>query len=226
MDTRTAIANLKRCGTAQNRKVYARHGIGEKMFGVSFANLKALAKQIGKDHELARKLWADGNHDARVLATMIADPNGVSAADIKSWLKDLDNYVITDAVGGLVSKTKYAQARMEQWTKSNKEWTARAGWHILAHLAMSEEKRSDAYFTAWLRDIEKNIHKRPNLARYAMNNALIAIGLRNPALRAKAIAAAKRIGKVEVDHGNTDCKTPDAVEYIHRAMSRKPRRKK
>jgi len=57
--------------------------------------------------------------------------------------------------------------------------------------------------------------------RNAMNNALIAIGIRNPHLEKKAIAAAQKIGKVEVDHGETGCKTPDAIPYIQKSLDRK-----
>jgi len=74
-----------------------------------------------------------------------------------------------------------------------------------------------------LETIEKEIHRSANWARYAMNGALIAIGIYKPALRAKAIAAAKRIGRVEVDHGETNCKTPDAAPYIEKALKRKRR---
>ena len=74
MSFRTIMAGLRTTGTEQNRKVYARHGVGKKMYGVSYANLKKLKKQIGTDHALAEKLWGSGNHDARVLATMVADP--------------------------------------------------------------------------------------------------------------------------------------------------------
>ena len=75
MTEKQVMQRLKRDGTAQNRKVYSRHGVQEPMFGVSYANLDKLRKQIKVDHELALKLWASGNHDAKVLATMIADPN-------------------------------------------------------------------------------------------------------------------------------------------------------
>ncbi len=72
-----------------------------------------------------------------------------------------------------------------------------------------------------LATIEKQIHRSPNWARYAMNGALISIGVFKPTLRKQAIEAAQRIGKVEVDHGDTNCKTPDAVPYIEQASKRK-----
>ena len=74
MNLNSALRELKRRGTAQNRKVYRRHGVGENMYGVSFADLRLLAKQIKTDPDLAVQLWATGNHDAQILATLIADP--------------------------------------------------------------------------------------------------------------------------------------------------------
>jgi len=79
----------------------------------------------------------------------------------------------------------------------------------------------DEYFEKFLGVIERAMHSRKNRVRHQMNGALIAIGIRNPALEKKAVAAAERIGKVEVDHGETGCKTPDAVPYIRRAVERK-----
>jgi hypothetical protein len=81
---------------------------------------------------------------------------------------------------------------------------------------------TDAEAEKVLATIEKEIHRSPNWARYAMNAALISIGIFKPALRKKTIEAAKRIGKIEVDHGETNCKTPNAVSYIEKASKRKP----
>ena len=77
----------------------------------------------------------------------------------------------------------------------------------------------DAYFEKYLGVIESKIASDKNWVKYAMNNALINIGVRNPQLERKAIAVAKRIGKVEVDHGETACKTPDAVPYIKKTIA-------
>jgi len=86
---------------------------------------------------------------------------------------------------------------------------------------MKDSSLSDDYFSDLLSTIETNIHQAKNRTRYSMNNALIAIGIRNPLLQKKATAAAKRIGTVHVDHGETGCKTPDAVSYIIKTVQRK-----
>ncbi|MHC4944519.1 MAG: DNA alkylation repair protein [Planctomycetota bacterium] len=215
------MKELKSMGTAQNRKVYGRHGVGGKMFGVSYANLGKLKKKIKTDHELAKRLWKGGNHDARVLATMVADPEQIKSQELEAWSKDLDNYVLTDALASVAGRTAFAKSKLEKWSKSKNEWIGAAGWGLMAGYALYEKDAPDAYFEKHLKTIESDIHTRKNRVRHSMNMALIAMGMRNKKMEKQAIAAAKRIGKVEVDHGETGCKTPDAIAYIKKANARK-----
>jgi len=217
MTIQQAVEELQMLGTEQNRKVYRRHGAREKLYGVSFANLRKLKKQIKTDHELARRLWATGNHDGRILATMIADPAETTAALLDSWKDGLDNYIVSDAFAKFVAATPLARQSAEQWMQSKKEWVGRAGWTVLAHLSLHDASLPAAYFEPYLEIIEHRIHSSPNRTRDAMSAALIAIALRSPELERKGIAAARRIGRVEVDHGETGCKTPDAESYILKA---------
>lgn len=221
MNLQQTLEQLESRGTEQNRKVYRRHGVSDNMFGVSYAQQRQLAKTLKGSHPLALELWGSGNHDARVLATMIADPAQADDALLASWADDLDSYVLTDAFSGYVGKTALAPAKAEQWRGAAGEWHGRAGWHLVSHLAMQNPDLPDAYFIDCLDTIEREIHTRKNRVRDAMNNALIAIGIRNAALEQPALAAAARIGKVEVDHGQTGCKTPDAAAYIQRTLARR-----
>lgn len=224
MTTTGTLKELKSMGTAQNRKIYSRHGVVGEMYGVSYANLGKLKKKIKVDHQLALELWATGNHDARVLATMIADPEQMKASTLDAWVRDLDNPVLTDAFAGLISRTPYAAKRIERWAGSRNEWTGRAGWHLVAQMAMRDQDLPDRYFEGHLKSIEKEIHGRKNRVRESMNGALIAIGMRSAALEKKAMTSAARVGKVEVDHGETGCKTPDAALYIKKGRARKKER--
>ena len=221
MTLNETLAALEQAGTAQNRKVYGRHGVKPPMFGVSYANLGKLTKRIKVDHELAQQLWESGNHDARILATKVADPARATGKLLEAWRKDLDNYVLTDAFAQFAAKTPQAASKARQWSSKKAEWTARSGWLLTAILARRPEH--EANYEQLLGTIESEIHGARNRARDAMNSALIAIGIQSPALRKKAIAAARRIGKVEVDHGETGCKTPDAKSYILKAAARKKR---
>ncbi len=215
------MRQLKAAGTAQNRKVYAQHGMTGPIFGVSYAVLGKLKRSIRIDQALAEKLWATGNHDAKVLATMIADPNEMTATKLNAWAKDLRDRSMSAALSNVVAAAPGGSKQTDQWTSSKSEWIGCAGWHTLASLARQENGLKDAYFESHLKTIETKIHKSRNWVRYAMNNALISIGTRNRKLERGATAAARKIGKVEVDHGMTGCKTPEAVSYIKKAVAHK-----
>jgi 3-methyladenine DNA glycosylase AlkD len=199
------------------------------LFGVSYAALGKLRKKIKTDQALAVALWESGVHDARVLSCMVADPSCMTVAQLNAWVKELNNYVLTDALAGLAARSPHGESRMKVWIKSRTEWTCGAGWSILSGRAMSEEEIPESYFLPYLETIEKKIHAAPNRVRHSMNNALIAIGVRSEALAKRATEKALRIGKVTVDHGETSCKTPDAAAYIkktraHYAAKGKPKR--
>src|SRR6185436_12839912 len=117
-----------------------------------------------------------------------------------------------------------AREKMERWIASDDEWIGAVGWNVMGRLAMTDKSLDDAYFAKYLMVIERDIHTRQNRVRHNMNNALIAIGVRSPALEQQATAAAQKIGKVKVDHGNTDCKTPDAISYIQKTLERQKAR--
>jgi 3-methyladenine DNA glycosylase AlkD len=219
------MQELESFGTEQNRKIYRRHGVGDNQFGVSYANLRPLAKRIKMDHQVARELWASGNYDARILAAMVADPKQMTPEEIEAWADDLDNYGLTGAFAGLVTNTPFVREKMEEWTKSDEEWRGSAGWQLLGNIAMNDKTLPDDYFEKYLQIIERDIHSAKNRVRYSMNSALIGIGIRNEALKEKALAVAERIGEVYVDHGETGCKTPDAGPYIIKATERKRAKK-
>ena len=162
------------------------------------------------------ELWKTGNAEARVLALQVADPEKLTRADADSLLEDGPVRFVGYYLSELLARSPIAEKTMRAWMRSPDEYRREMGYGILAfRLKDDPGSVSDADAEKVLATIEKEIHRSPNWARYAMNGALIAIGVYKPALRKKAIAAARRIGKVEVDHGETYCKTPDAVA-VHR----------
>jgi len=221
MKLKEAMAALAAAGDEKTRKTYARHGVKRAMYGVSYAALEKLRKAIKVDHELAQQLWNTGNHDARVLATMVADPAQVSTRTLAPWVEELDHGLLICAVARLAGKATSALACFEQWSKSDSDWICGTAWYVLAELAMGDKTISDKLFEKQLKVIERDIHKTKNETKYCMNGALIAIGVRNAKLEKLALKAAERIGKVEVDHGDTACKTPDAAAYIKKTVARK-----
>ena len=213
------MAALKKAGAEQTRKTYRRHGAVEPLFGVSFATLKTLQKRIGVDHELARALWDTGNFDARNLAFKIADPAQISPADLDRWARETRVRMCGGYICMLAAESPHAAAKAKQWLAAPEGPERSAGWGLLGQMAMRDTSTPDAWFLTRLAEIEKTIHTAPNSQREAMNMAVITIGYRNAALRKAATAAAKRIGKVEIDHGDTACKTPDAAQYIEKTWA-------
>ncbi len=207
---------LEKAGSAQTRKTWARHGAKEPMFGVSFATMKTLVKKIGVDQELAQGLWKTGNHDARVLAMKIADPAAMKPADLDRWAKENRVRMCGGYVAMIAAEGPHGSAKAKEWFASSDEFLRAHGWMLAGQLAMLDEKLPDAWFNGLVAKIEKTIHSASNAEREAMNGALISIGGRSETLRKAATAAAKRIGKVEVDYGDTECKTPDAGPYIEK----------
>jgi 3-methyladenine DNA glycosylase AlkD len=222
VDLATAMRRLESAGTDQNRRVYPRHGIRPPLFGVSYAELGRLQREMKVDHELARELWATGNHDARVLATKIADPDRLTAREADAWLRDCDNYVLMESVGALVARSPIAAARAAVWRDRKGEWVASAGWVVTARLA--NDGLSDDECMALLRRIRDGIGDAPNRVRHEMNGALISIALRGGDVREEAMAVASAIGPVVVDHGRTGCVTPDARAYVSKTEARRSKR--
>jgi 3-methyladenine DNA glycosylase AlkD len=185
--------------------------------GVALTKLKNLAKKIKKNHELSLELWKTGIHDARVLACLIADPLKVTEAQIDEWMKQIENTELGDQIANyVVTGGPFAMKKMKQWTKSKDEWTKRTGYMLVAAMAGHPQILSEEDLEKILETIEKEIHRSPNYARDGMNWALIKIGYRSPELNKLAQAAAKRIGPVMVDYGDTSCKVPDALTYLQR----------
>jgi 3-methyladenine DNA glycosylase AlkD len=216
MSLAETMAALEKAGSEQTRKTYARHGAQEPMFGVSFATLKILVKRIGVDHELALALWSTGNHDARLLAIKVADPSRITPADLDRWAQVNQMRMCGGYLAALAAESPHGAAKAREWGASADARLRATAWTLAGMLANRDETTSDDWFLKRLEHIEKSIHSAPNAEREAMNMALITIGGRSAELRKAATAAAKRIGKVVVDHGDTDCKTPDAIPYIEK----------
>ncbi|NNE93584.1 MAG: DNA alkylation repair protein [Verrucomicrobiales bacterium] len=229
MTVKQILAELKSLGTVQTRKTFARHGITGDYYGVRYGDLEKLAKRLKREREsaLAAGLWESGNHDAMVLATKIADPASLTKRQAEAWVRDVKNRLEVCAIAALVGQMEFAPDLADKWitaSPARSEWKVISGWTLIADIAMNQKQHADvkvAWFRGHLKTIQSEIHEAINWVRYEMNGALIAIGSRNEALRKSAEAAANRIGKVDVDHGDTSCKTPDAIPYLEKVWARK-----
>lgn len=218
------MTQLEAAGSEQTRNTYRRHGVTGDMFGVSYATLKAMDKQVAHDSELAEQLWASGNHDARVFACWIAEEEKITTGQLRTWAKDITYPGLGGELASLAAFSRFGPGLSKTWRESKNDLHSAMGWGIVATLAMqpdrpaSEGGMSDAELLACLADIEARIHSAPNRTRMHMNNALIAIGCReSTADAARAVAA--RVGAVDVDHGDTACKTPVAAESIEKTWA-------
>ncbi|MBN8465046.1 DNA alkylation repair protein [Corallococcus exiguus] len=216
------MRELERLGTAQTRKTYLRHGAPEPVSGVNFGPLGVLKKRIGTDGVLARALWASGHTEARFLATMVVDAPQMPWKELDAWAKGLDWYGLTPVfVANVVLRSPHAVKALT-WTQSKSEWVGQAGWQSLSALLTKTELLAGEDLLPWLKRIEQELPGAKNRVREAMNGALIAVGgSSGGAVQAAALATAKRLGKVEVDQGDTACETPDATEYILKMQARK-----
>lgn len=215
------LTTLKQLGKAQTAAIYKRHGSGENVFGVLTSEITKLKKKIKNDDALAMELWDTGNAEARILALLVADPSRLTRARAERLLKDEQGHFLGCYLCPLVARSPVARETMSAWMKSPHEFTREMGYGIFGVLLKDDPNSiSEAESEKILATIEAEIEGSPNWARYAMNNVLIAIGVFKPALREKAVAVARRIGNVVVDHGETNCKTPDAAAYIEKASKR------
>lgn len=212
------MEELEALGTAQARKIYANHGVGPNQFGVSVAALRTIAKRIKRDHAAAQFLWASGNYDARYLACMIADPAQATESELEVWVRDLDNYGISDAFSGYVTDTPHAPTLYPRWIAADHEWIEYAGWNVLGSLVYRGHPVPADVVERHLVMAEQHVHTAKNRVRYAMNAYIINVGLLDEPLRSMALEAAERVGDVEVDHGKTSCETPNAKAYILKTL--------
>lgn len=191
-----ALATLEAQGSEENRAGMARYGIvAAKVFGVSVANIRALAKQIGRDHELADALWRSGWYEARLLAAFVDDPKLVMPAQMDSWAGEFENWADCDTVCfHLFDKTPHAFARVDQWAADEREFVRRAAFALLASIALHDKKAPDAPFLERLPLIEAAATDERNFVKKGVSWALRGIGGRkSPALQAAARETADRL---------------------------------
>ncbi len=222
------VRELRSAGTEQNQKIYRRHGSGSHVWGVSFANLSRLKKSVvspsgkkGLNHDYAVGLWESRIVDCQTLGSMIADPKEVTSEQLDHWVARIQFYPVSDYFAKLVYNSPYWKVKLNKWSHSSREFVKRAGYTVLAIAALKESDMPDQYFMDFLPGIKGGIHRAKNRAKESMNQALIAIGARSAYLRKKAMEVARDIGEVEIDHGETSCRSYNAAVEIEKIYSRR-----
>ena len=165
-----------------------------KAYGISVPVLHEFAKRIGKDHRLARQIWATGIHEAKILATLIGESKKVTPAEMDQWTRDFDSWDVVDAACCyLYAHARPAWNKVAAWSGRREEFVKRASFSLVAYLSYKDKTAPDARFVRFLRAIEREAHDERNFVRKAVNWALRNIGKRNIRLNREAIRAAERI---------------------------------
>lgn len=198
MNLKEVLAFMKSHANSRNVEGMTRYGITvKKCFGLSAPVIRRLAKSVGTDHDLAKKLWKTEIYDARAVAALIADPAKADKSLMNAWVKDFDNWATCDtACGFLFDKTPFANDMAVRWTKRKEEFVKRAGFVLMASLAVHHKSAPDTTFLKFLPIIKRGSTDDRNFIRKAVNWALRQIGKRNLRLNAAAIKTAHEIRKM------------------------------
>jgi 3-methyladenine DNA glycosylase AlkD len=214
MEYSEVIERLERLGDPSAAEGMARYGItAQKIYGVSIPGLRALAKEVGKDHGLALDLWRVNSRETRILAGMIDDPRFLSGKQMDSWVRDFDSWEVCDqSIMNLFEKVPTAWDKALEWSADESEFVKRAGFVIMARLAVSDKSAADNRFSAFFPIIRREAGDGRNFVKKAVNWALRQIGKRNPELNAIACSEARAI--LESDEKSARWIASDALREL------------
>lgn len=189
------LDELRGLGSEKNRAGMARYGIRvDQAYGVPVPALRGIAKRLGRSHALALALWATGVHEARHLAGMVDEPALVTEAQLEAWVAEFDSWDVCDgACNNLFRRTPFGWAKAVEWSTREDEWVRRAGFVLVAVLAVHDKTATDQAFLKLLPVIERAASDERPFVHKAVNWALRQIGKRNRALNVAAIVSAERI---------------------------------
>ncbi|GAB4315087.1 MAG: DNA alkylation repair protein [Methanobacteriaceae archaeon] len=193
------IKELELLSNPEDMKGMARFGINpEKTYAVRIPQLRQIAKKIGKNHEMAHKLWDAGYRETRIIASIIEDPKLVTEAQMEQWALDFDSWDICDqCCMNLFRKTSFAYKKIYQWSQRDEEFVKRASFTLIATLAVHDKKASDDTFEKLLPLIIRESCDGRNFVKKAVNWGLRQIGKRNRQLNKRAIETAEKIQKID-----------------------------
>ena len=186
------MQELERLANPQRLEGMARVGINtQASLGISLYDLRKLAKTIGRDHHLALELWKSGIHEARLLACFVDDPKQVTPQQMEEWVLDFDSWDICDqCCTDLFDQTPYAWEKAFVWMEREEEFVRRAGFALIAGLAVHDKGSPDQRFEAFLPYLLRHATDGRNYVKKAVNWALRNIGKRSPSLNQMAVQTA------------------------------------
>ncbi len=199
MEYEKIIKKLKSLSNPEAIIGMARYSITpENTYGVSIPNLRKIVKEIGKNHKLAKKLWTINIRETKILASMIEDPEMVTEEQMEGWVKEFNYWEICDqCCMNLFEKTRFAYKKAIEWSSKEGEFVKRAGFVLIARLAVSDKKADDNKFEKFLPIIKREATDNRNYVKKAVNWALRQMRKRNSNLNRKAIDTAKEIQEMD-----------------------------
>lgn len=192
------MSELRARSDPASREGMARYGIDTStaLGGTSVPMLRALARRAGKDHGLAAALWSTGVHEARILATMVDDPALVTEEQMEAWAAEFRSWDLCDqSCNNLFWRTPFAWPKAFEWSQRQEEFVRRAGFVLMAVLAVHDKRSPDARFLDLLPLIERGACDERNFVRKAVNWALRQIGKRSLELNGVAVECSLRISQ-------------------------------
>jgi hypothetical protein len=153
------------------------------------------------------------------LAGLVADGSQMTKRELDAWARKASWYMIAEyTVPGVAVESPHARDRALKWISSKRESIAACGWCTYAGFiaTRSDDSLDLDEIKGLLKRVTDEIDGAPDRVRYCMNGFVIAVGTYVPPLLRQAKAAAKKIGKVDVEMGGTSCKVPLALQYIEK----------
>lgn len=186
-----------------------------KTYGIGLTQLKKIARQIGKNHDLALQLWSEDYLDCILLSTMIDEPKKVTREQINSQKEHLNYWMLAHTYCSvLLAKVPFIKELADEWTQSSDITEKRCGYLLLYEIAKSNKKLGDEYFLPYLATIKNELQTQENFVKDAMNNCIWMIGSRNKNLHEVALETARSVGKVIVDYGDNSCEALNAEKHL------------
>ena len=219
------INQLAAWGSEGFRAIYTRQGAGPNQFGVKMGDLRGLAKKLKTDHALALQLWASGNLDAMILATMLLDPRQLSESDVETMLAPLSYYRLVDELTfNAVARTAFARPLAQRWCAASDEWAGRAGWNVWIAQIIGGAQNLDC--EALLSAISVGMKTAPVRKQEAMNRCLVEIAVHFPGLTQRCIEIGERLGRLDDKPVPKGCTSSYAPEWIAAVLCRNAGRSK
>lgn len=218
------LAQLKGLGEEGYKRVIMKHGVPEPLYGVKIEELKKIAKKFkGGDHALSLELFNSGIYDAMYLAGLVAVPEQMSEHELELWATRANSPAIREyTVAWVAAEGPHALKKAIQWIDSPDIELQSIGWSVLSSLVTitNDEDLDIPLLSDLLNKVQTIIHASANRVKLAMNGFVIAVGTSVQPLHEAAIEAAKKIGKVTADMGDTACKIPDSLLYIDKVVQK------